>query len=71
MEEKGRLRVRVLADMEPLKIVPEVPVARVVTTLVLTAIVEVPERVMPVPDVSKFLISSKDGAELAPLERKT
>jgi hypothetical protein len=33
MEAKGRFRVRVLPEIEPLKIVPVVPVARVVTTL--------------------------------------
>ena len=37
MEANGRLRVRVFPEIEPLKMVPAVPVARVVTVLVAEA----------------------------------
>ena len=57
MEENGRFRVKVLAEMEPLKIVPAVPVARVVTTLEETEMVEVPDRLTPLPAVSRLPIS--------------
>ena len=42
MEEKGRFRVKVLEEMLPLKIVPEVPVARVVTPVSVEAMVICP-----------------------------
>jgi hypothetical protein len=45
MEEKGRFKVKVLAEILPLKMLPVVPVAKVVTTLLDRVIwVEVPMR---------------------------
>jgi len=53
LPDSGRFKVRVLAEMLPLKMLPVVPVAKVVTTLVLREIwVEVPIKA-PCPPLLK------------------
>ena len=69
-EEVGKFRVKVLPEIEPLKMLPVVPVASVVTTEEETEMVEVPDRLMPVPAFKRVLMSEKLGAE-APLLLKS
>ena len=70
MEEKGRLKTAELVEVEILKILPEVPVETFIITLLVTARVEVPDRAMPVPAVSREEMSEKLGAK-EPLDLKT
>lgn len=71
MEAKGRFRVKELVEVEILKILPRVPVAIFIMTLVFIPMVEVLVMEMPVPWVKSVLILLKEGLALAPLEEST
>ena len=62
MEAKGRLMTRELELVEMLKMLPAVPVETLETTPEAREMVEVPERLMPVPAVKSVLMSEKEGA---------
>src|SRR3989344_903230 len=69
MEAVGILITRALVEVVMLKMLPAVPVETLLTTPLAMAMVEVPDREMPVPAVKRLLMSSKAGAE-EPEERK-
>ena len=69
MEAVGILITRALVEVVMLKMLPAVPVETLLTTPLAMAMVEVPDREMPVLAVKRLLMSSKAGAE-EPEERK-
>jgi hypothetical protein len=68
--EMGRLITKALVVVVMLKMLPAVPVETLLTTPEARLIVEVPERLTPVPAVKRELISEKIGAA-EPLLLKT